>query len=446
MKKILQPILCIAAMIAPFCLLAQQNKPYDMTINGVKVIVQPSGNDIVVIQTVIRGGVQNYPSNKAGIETLAVNALTECGTVKDDKNSFKNQLDMVSAQVNGYSDMDYASFSLNCIKSDFETVWPLYTDALLTPRFDGKEFNRIKQDAINFIRADESSPDNAINKMAKQTAFAGKNYSKEPQGTVATVSTLTPEETKKYWHSILVRSKMVIVVVADLEKAEIEKKITAMLNKVPAGAPFTLKKESYNPPANSFKPQQRDNATNYVRGITSGPQPGTEDYNAFVLAMRIFASRHFIEVRSKNGLSYAPQSWFSGGATPYSNISVTTTDPDKYIAVARNLIDKIKSEGFTEAELKSEKTGYLTGVYYRQETNEAQAAAYASNEVLHGDWRRSINIQDEIKEVTLEQLNEVFKKYITNITWVYQGDPKKVNPVLYTQKQTPKMPEAKKAF
>ena len=45
--------------------------------------------------------------------------------LKDDKNSFKDKLDKVSAQVNGYSDMDYASFSLNCIKSDFETVWPL---------------------------------------------------------------------------------------------------------------------------------------------------------------------------------------------------------------------------------------------------------------------------------------------------------------------------------
>ena len=199
--------------------------------------------------------------------------------------------------------------------------------------------------------------------MAKQTAFAGKNYAKEPQGSVATISKLTAAETKKYWKSILTRSRMVIVVVADFDKAYIEKKVTEFLSNVPAGAPFTLKKESYSPAANTFKPQERDNATNYVRGITSGPLPGTTDFNAFVLAMRIFANRHFIEIRSKNGLSYAPQSWFSGGTTPYANIAVTTTDPDKYIAVARNLIDKIKQEGFTAEELKNEKTGYLTGIY-----------------------------------------------------------------------------------
>lgn len=446
MKKIIQYTAILVALIAPIGLLAQNNEPYEMNINGVKVIVQPSGNNIVVMQTIIKGGVQNYPAGKAGIENLAVRALTECGTEKDDKNSFKDKLDKVSAQVYGYSDMDYASFSLNCIKNDLEKVWPLYTDALLVPRFDAKEFARIKQDAITFIRTNESFPDYAIDKMAKQTAFAGKNYAKEPMGSITSVSPITAAEAKKYWKSILTRSRMLIVVVADLEKKDIEKKVKEFLDKVPAGPAFVAKKDNYNPAANTFIPKQRDNATNYVQGITGGPQPGSPDYDAFILAMRIFSTRHFIEIRTKNGLSYAPRASFNGGNTSYTNITVSTTDPDKYIATARALIDKIKQEGFTESELKNEKTGYLTGIYFRQETNEEQAASLASNEVLHGNWKRSIDIKNDIKKVSLEQMNNTFKKYINNITWVYQGDPKKVTPVLYTQKTTPKLPEEKKAF
>ena len=446
MKKIIQSTLTLAAYIIPFILHAQTNKAYDMNINDVKVIVQPSGNEIVVIQTIIKGGVQNYPADKAGIEALAVTGLTECGTAKDDKNSFKNKLDKISAQVYGSTRMDFASFSLNCIKGDFETDWPLYTDAMLSPRFDAKEFARIKQDAINGIRAAESNPDNAVNKMARQTAFAGRDYAKEPQGTVDIVAKLTPEETKKYWQSIFTRSKMVIVIVGDVEKTAIENKIKEFLSKVPAGSPFKLKEESYAPSANSFVPKERENATNYIQGITGAPLPGTPDYNAFVLAMRIFSTRHFIEVRSKNGLSYAPGSWFSQGRTPYANFFVTTTQPDKYVAVARNLIDEVKKDGFTAEELKNEKTGYLTGLYYRQETNEEQAAALATNEVVHNNWKRAIEIKDEINKVTLQDANNAFKKYITNITWVYQGDPKKVDSKLYVQKETPPIPADKKAF
>ena len=162
--------------------------------------------------------------------------------------------------------------------------------------------------------------------------------------------------------------------------------------------------------------------------------------------MRVFGSRHFLEVRSKHGLSYAPGAWLSQGATTYSNIYVTTTEPDKYIAVARQLIDKIKSEGFTEEELKNIKTQYLTTVYYRQETNEAQAGSLVFNEVVHGNWKRANTIKDDVKKVTLDEMNAAFRTYISNITWSYQGDPKKVTAVMYTQKETPKMPEEKKAF
>lgn len=446
MKKLIHYIIILAASCGPLTIRAQSNKAYDMNINGVKVIVQPSGNEIVVIQTIIKGGVQNYSLGKAGIENLAVRALTECGTLADDKNSFKDKLDNVSAQVYGYSDMDYASFSMNCIKNDLEKVWPLYADALLTPRFDTKEFDRIKQDAINFIRTNESFPDNAIDKMAKQTAFNGKNYAKDPQGTIASVQPLTAAETKKYWQSIFTCSRMAIIIVGDIEKTEIEKKLNQFLAKVPVGKNYAVKKENYVPVANTFNSRQRDNATNYIRGITGGPMPGSAEYNAFVLAMRIFSTRHFVEIRSKNGLSYAPWAWFSEGTTPYATISVSTTEPNRYIATARSLIDKIKQDGFKESELKNEKTGYLTEIYYRQETNQEQANALASSEVLYGDWKKALTVKDDIKKVSLAQMNIAFKKYINNITWVYQGDPKKVDAKMYTQKQTPKIPEEKKAF
>ena len=446
MKKIIQYTALFIVLVFSAEAKAQMGKAYDTTINGVKVIVQPGGNDIIVIQTIIKGGVENYPADKAGIENLAITALTECGTQRNDKNSFKNKLDLVSAQMYGNSGMDYATFTMNCIKQDFNTVWPLYAEALTMPLFDAKEFGRIKQDAINNIKASQSNPDFAIDRMAKQNAFAGKSYSKDPGGTEATVSKLTAADTKKYWQSIFTRSRMVIVIVGDIDRSVLREKIGSFLAKVPAGTPFKQIKSSYMPPANTFKPEKRDNATNYVQGITSGPQPGTPDYNAYILAMRVFSSRHFIEIRSKNGLSYAPGAWLSQGATTYSNIYVTTTEPDKYVAVARQLIDKVKKDGFTEDELKNIKTQYLTQVYYRQETNEAQAGSLAFNEVVHGNWKRANTIKDDIKKVTLDQMNAAFRKYISHITWSYQGDPKKVTPVLYTQKETPKIPEEKKGF
>jgi zinc protease len=82
MKKQIFVLLLTASLFSIQGVSAQKQQPYEMTISGVKVIVQPSGNDIIEIQTVIKGGVQNYPAAKAGIEALAMTGLTECGTLK----------------------------------------------------------------------------------------------------------------------------------------------------------------------------------------------------------------------------------------------------------------------------------------------------------------------------------------------------------------------------
>lgn len=434
--------LILAALFLPAF---AQNKPaYEMTVNGVKVIVQPSGNEILEILTVIKGGVQNYPAEKAGIESLAITALTECGTKNDSKNSFKDKLDKISAEMGGSAGMDFSTITLNCIKSDLDAAWPLYVDALTAPLFDTGEFTRIKQDAISTLKSQASQPDFAISKMARETAFKGKNYAKSPTGEEATVNRLTAAETHNYYTSVMTRSRIVVVVVGELERSVIEKKVKELIEKIPAGKEVKLERFSYVPAKNTFTDQKKDLATNYVQGITSGPQPGTADFNAFTIAMRIFYDRQFLEVRTNNGLSYAPQTRFNGGLSPYTQIMVSTTNPDKYIGVMDNLLVKTHSGGFTAEEVKNTKTGYVTSFYAKMETNAAQAASLAANEILFNDWRRSLRINEDLKKVSVADVNKAFNKYVTNITWVYQGDTSKVNASLYTAMPgNSKLPDSK---
>lgn len=423
--------------------LAQKGAAYEMNVSGVKVIVQPSGNQILEIQTIIKGGVQNYSADKQGIESLAMSALTECGTKNDDKNAFKNKLDNVSAQVYANAGRDYCTISMNCIQSDFNSVWPLYADAITAPAFNEKEFDRIKQDAVNGLRSQESQPDYAINNMATQMAFAGKDKAKRPEGTVASLTKLSVAETKAHYNSVCTKSRMLIIVVGEIDKTDLEQKIAAMLAVVPEGKPFMLKKETIAPAKNSFKAEKKELATNYIQGIASAPAPGTPDFNAFNLAMRIFSQRHFLEIRTKNGLSYAPGSWFDGSASPSAHISVSTTDPNKYIGIAKALIEKTKKEGFTVDELRNMKTQYLTGFFYRQETNNAQANSLAVNEVLHNNWKRSLTLSDDMKKVTLDELNSTFNKYISNMVWAYQGNPAQANAALFTGNAKTNLPKSK---
>ena len=78
------------------------------------------------------------------------------------------------------------------------------------------------------------------------------------------------------------------------------------------------------------------------------------------------------------------------------------------------------------------------------ETNAAQAASLAANEILFNDWHRSLRINEDLKKVSVDDVNKAFNKYVRDITWVYQGDTSKVNPALYTaMPANSKLPETK---
>ena len=158
------------------------------------------------------------------------------------KTPLKINWDKISAAVYGVALKNYSVIKLNCIKSDLETAWPLYMEAITIPKFDEKEFARIKQDQLTEIKANDSDPDNAIDKYADKVAFNGRDYAKDPNGTAETIAPLTAAETKNYYQSILTRSRMLVVVVADLDRADVEAKVKGMLGTIKQGAPFELKK------------------------------------------------------------------------------------------------------------------------------------------------------------------------------------------------------------
>lgn len=433
-------------LLIGFAASAQKAQPYDMLINGVKVIVVPSGNEIVQVDMVIKGGVQNYTADQAGIERMALRALTECGTLKRDKNSFKNALDDVDAQMAGFAGRDASRVFMNCIKGDFETVWPLYVEALTMPKFDETEFARIKQEAITQLRQQESNPDFALQKMAMETAFKGMDYAKMPNGTIENIEKITPASAKAYLNQTLTRSHIFFVVVGDLSKEDLQKKMTALIAKIAQGKAFVLKRTTYVPKENSFASTQRDVATNYIMGISGAPQANSKEYYPALLASRLFYNKAFLEVRTNNGLSYAPAANISTGLTPYSMMYVTTKDPDKYIAVARNMVDKIKQTGFPADDVQNMKNTYTTNFYSTNETNGALANLVGNMEVLKGDWKKAFTLKEDLQAVKPADVNQVFNKYVGKFNWVYQGDPKVVNQTLYTQPQTPPVPEVKKAF
>ncbi|MBC8054476.1 MAG: insulinase family protein [Sphingobacteriaceae bacterium] len=401
-----------------------QSRATSFDVAGIKVILKPTQKEIINVSMYFRGGVANYPADKAGIEHLALAATTECGTKKYDKDLFKDREDAFGVEVGGSSGYDHGTISMNCISRFFNEGWGLFADAVVNPVFEEKELEMLKEKMISGIKQSEADPDDRIEQMTIQNTFAGSPYAIDPAGQEATLSKITAAEVRAYYYNqLLNKNRMFIVVAGKISREEVTKRIAAAFASLPS-KPYMPFVYSFPKHSNAkILIEERALATNYITGSINAPAVSSSDYLPFRLAISAFSNRLFREIRTKRNLSYAPYASSVNRLMPYAFMYVSTTDPKTSVEVMIEELKDLRENGFSEEELSSGKSGFITNNYMKEESTGAIAAALGSAEIL-GDWRIADETADRITKVTLAEMNSVLKKYVNTIRWSYLGDKK----------------------
>ncbi len=419
MKRVLLVIIFSFILLNAFA----QNMATTFDVDGIKVIWKPTTKDIIHINMYYRGGVFNYPADKAGIENLALAAATECGTKKYPKDAFKDEQDAFGIEIGGSSGYDYGTISLNCISKYFNEGWNLFADAITRPVFEGKEFGLLKEKVISSVKQNESNPDDRINQLSVQHAFIGTPYAINPLGEEKTLSQLRDQDIKNYYYNQLFNKKrMFIVVVGNLSKEELISKIKASFSTIPSKI-YTP--ASYKIPvfaSNDVASEERKLATNYITGAFYAPNMNAPDYVAYKLAISTLGERLFKEIRTKRNLSYAPAAYSTNRKMPFGMVYVSTTNPKAAVQVMTDELKKVKKEGFTENELRDAKSGFITSNYMKEESTSAIAASLGNAEIV-STWKMVEEMPGKVAKVTLKEVNDSLKP-IKGIKWTYLGDKK----------------------
>ncbi len=418
LKVYILPIL--ALLFIPISGNASDGEEFE--VEGVKVILKPSVKEVISVRLFIDGGTANYTKDKEGIEALTLNLATSGGTQSMPKVEFNNELEKIGTTINSSTNFDYGDVSLTCVKTYWDKSWSLFADAIMNPAFDQKEFQITQDQFIAGAQQSESNPDAHLLNMSMAHVFEGKNYSKIPNGTVSSLQALTPQDVKDYYNTIMVKNRIFLVVVGDISKEDITSKIRSSLANLPAGEPAKIEDRLLFTEASEMV-EDRDIETNYIRGVFSAPKMSEEDGIPMRLAMAILGDRFFVELRTKRSLSYAPSAFYSTGAirNPYNVMYISTQKPKESMEVMVGILEDVKKNGFTEEELKNKKEMFATLYYMNLMTNSAQTQSLGTSEII-SDFTLTEDFNKKIKEVTLEEMNQVFDKYSNIIKWTYLGD------------------------
>jgi len=399
----------------------------EFEVNGLKVLVKRrEGSLTVAAGLFIRGGASNINASNAGIETLMLSASTEA-TTGFPRDVMRNELSRIGTVIGSSSNNDYSVLSLASTRLHFDRSWQLFTDVILRPSFTKEDVALVQERTIVSLSDDTDNPDVYLQKLQDQVAYVGHPYLNDTEGTPETVAKLTPDDLRRYHDKLMETSRLLLVIVGDLNVADVKELVTASVGKLPRG--------NYKPqavPALAFEKSTvevtpRALPTHYVQGLFSAPSLNSPDIYAMKVASSLLRDRVFEEVRVKRNLSYAPDAFLRSQAANVGGFYVTAVDANQAVKVMLNEVGKLQQQPVRADEIQAIIAQYLTTFYLGQETNAAQAGELAQNELIGNGWRTSTDFLEKLSAVTPADVQRVSQKYMRNIRFVVLGDPKSVD-------------------
>jgi len=397
-------------------------------VGGIRVIHRLTpANDIVAANVYLLGGVRQITDENAGIEPLLLEA-SDRGTREYPKDRVRSVLSRLGSTIVVDPETDWTMFGLRATREGFDSTWAVLASRLMHPTLDSAQVKIVREQLLASVRQRGDNPDALVSFIADSFAFAGHPYARSTLGTEHSIGRLTVAALKRYHEEQIVKSRMLVVVVGNVARSQVEKAITRTLGKLPTGNYRWTLPESVPVRAAGFAVESRSLPTNYILGYYVGPPAGSKDYQALRVAAAVLSGQLFAEIRSRRNLTYAVDAPFVERAIASGGLYVTTVSPDTTLALMRQQINALQQGTIDREALERLVQQFITEYFLNNETNAEQANFLARAQLYRGDFRIADLFVDELREVSPEDVQRVARQYMRDVRFAYVGDSLRLSP------------------
>ena len=401
-------------------------------VGGVHVILRRNtANDVVAANLYLLGGTQQSTAQTAGTEPFLL-WVSERGTKHYTRDALTSKMAALGSAIVVEPRDDWTMFGFRGTRDTFDSTWAILSDRLINPTLATADVEFIRAQVLAGVRQRNDSPDDLVQGLADSVLFAGQPYSLPSTGTVRSLSSITVADLKNYRATQMVTSRMLLVVVGNIERTRLEKLILPTLGTLPHG------NYKWTPPPDPVPHPtdvifvQRALPTNYVLGYYAGPRSTSPDYQALRIATSVLSGRLFTEVRVRRNLTYDVSAPFIERAISSGGLYVTTVYPDSVLGIMRREIARMQTSLLDPENLNVIVQQFITEYFLNNETDAEQANQIARAELYGGDYRLAGQFVDQLRAVTPEQIRDASRKYMRGMHFAYVGDSTRVSKALIT--------------
>jgi zinc protease len=402
-------------------------------VDGVAVILRRNtANEVIAANLYLLGGARQITAANAGIEALLLVA-SERGTRKFPGATVRQRTATLGSTISIEANDDWSAIGLHAIRGTFDSTWAILADRVMAPTLSPGEVEIAREQLIAGARQRATHPDDAAEELADSLLYQDHPYALAATGTPASLASITIPQLRAYHTQQFVTSRMLLVVVGNVERADVERLVRGTIATLPRGS----YKWTAPPPTVStgraLAIENRSIPTNYVLGYVPGPVATNRDYVALRVATAVLSGRLYTEVRSRRNLSYDVESQFLERAQGVGGLYVTTVDPNAVLRIMRRELSTLQTETVDPEGLKRLEQQFITEYYLKNETNADQANVLARAEVFAGDYRAADRFMDDLQRVTPEDVRRVARQYLKDFRFAYVGDASKLDRSLLSQ-------------
>lgn len=392
--------------------------------NGMKIIgTESSEVPIVTIYIQIKGGhlLNAYDPKTIGLASFTASMMNE-GTQNYTAEQFERELDMLGASISFSASEQSTNVSLRVLKKNLKPALALLEEALLRPRFDEKDFKRMKEDAIeNYFSSNRSASFKAQN--AYRQAIYGSDHimGVSSMGTDKTIGNITLQNVKDFYNRFYAPNLTNMVVVGPISKDELLAGIDFLKNWAPKNVTIPPV-----PPAPEIKERKIfivDKPFAPQSEIRMGHPSIAFDYNGDFFKNQVmnfpiggnFNSRINLNLREEKAWTYGARTNFSGSTYPGTftfSAGIKTRATDSALDETMKELTKYVESGVTEEELNFTKNAFSQSNALNYETSYDKAGFLAQI----GEYKLPKGYVDEqekiLKSLTKSDIDALAKKYI----------------------------------
>jgi zinc protease len=294
---------------------------------------------------------------------------------------------------------------------------------LSAPTYEAKIIQREKQRTITNLLEAETKPEYVLGRSFTKSVYG--NYPLANSPTVKSVAAVSNADLVQFHRQFYRSDRMIVSIVGDVDRAEANQIMQALLQKIPQSGPAVEKLPEFQrspvePLAQRelripFDSQQAHIAMGMTAVTRSNPDYFPLLVGNYVLGGGGFVSRLMSEVREKRGLAYSVFSYFAPGKdTGIFQAGLQTKGDQAALAldVMSSTIAKFIADGPTPSELLAAKANLVNGYPLRIDNNRKlldNVSSIAWNDLPLDTmeiWTK------QVEAVTLEQVTAAFQKYL----------------------------------